>query len=152
MESWFTSKCGLGLLSSFQKGLQLLTNPTTTIKSSKPSSNVNVNANGNANANGNGNGGKKMFKGEEGVVEGEDDGFDFSAAPPFKIADIRAAIPKHCWIKDPWKSMSYVFRDVIIVLLLAVIATYFDNAGVWAFYWVAQGTMFWAIFVLGHDW
>ncbi|PIA59453.1 hypothetical protein AQUCO_00400377v1 [Aquilegia coerulea] len=142
MESWFTSKCGLSLLSSFQKGLQLLTNPTTTIKSSKSSSNVNVGS------------GKKMFNGNNGIGgggDGEEDGFDFSAPPPFKIADIRAAIPKHCWVKDPLKSLSYVLRDLIIVFLLAFIATYFDNVVLWALYWAAQGTMFWAIFVLGHD-
>jgi hypothetical protein len=23
---------------------------------------------------------------------------------------------------------------------------------VWPLYWLAQGTMFWALFVLGHDW
>jgi hypothetical protein len=22
----------------------------------------------------------------------------------------------------------------------------------WPFYWLAQGTMFWALFVVGHDW
>lgn len=22
----------------------------------------------------------------------------------------------------------------------------------WPLYWVAQGTMFWALFVVGHDW
>ncbi|GFZ02189.1 fatty acid desaturase 8 [Actinidia rufa] len=49
---------------------------------------------------------------------GERINFDPGAPPPsFKLADIRAAIPKHCW----------------------------------PLYWAAQGTMFWALFVLGHD-
>ncbi|KAH1256609.1 Omega-3 fatty acid desaturase, chloroplastic [Glycine max] len=78
--------------------------------------------------------------------------FDPSAPPPFKLADIRAAIPKHCWVKDPWKSMSYVVRDVIVVFGLAAAAAYLNNWVVWPLYWAAQGTMFWALFVLGHDW
>lgn len=83
---------------------------------------------------------------EEGAAE-----FDPGAPPPFKLADIRAAIPKHCWVKDPWKSMSYVVRDVVLVFGLAAAAAYLNNWVVWPLYWAAQGTMFWALFVLGHD-
>ncbi|KAL8224069.1 hypothetical protein R6Q57_019544 [Mikania cordata] len=78
-------------------------------------------------------------------------GFDPGAPPPFTLADIRAAIPKHCWVKDPWRSMGYVFRDVAVVFGLAAVAAYFNNMVVWPLYWFAQGTMFWALFVLGHD-
>ena len=89
----------------------------------------------------------------ERVIGVEDDGqFNPGSPPPFKLADIRAAIPKHCWVKDPWKSMSYVLRDVVVVFGLAAIAAYFNNWIVWPLYWIAQGTMFWALFVLGHDW
>ncbi|XP_074287204.1 omega-3 fatty acid desaturase, chloroplastic-like [Silene latifolia] len=77
--------------------------------------------------------------------------FDFGAAPPFKLADIKNAIPKHCWVKDPWRSMSYVVRDVIVVLGLAAVAASLNSWLVWPLYWFAQGTMFWALFVLGHD-
>ncbi|KAG6760091.1 hypothetical protein POTOM_036592 [Populus tomentosa] len=87
----------------------------------------------------------------KGVNEHEGDFFDPSAPPPFKLADIRAAIPKHCWVKNPWRSMSYVVRDVAVVCGLAVAAAYFNNWVVWPLYWFAQGTMFWALFVLGHD-
>lgn len=78
--------------------------------------------------------------------------FDPGAPPPFNLADIRAAIPKHCWVKNPWKSLSYVVRDVAIVFALAAGAAYLNNWIVWPLYWLAQGTMFWALFVLGHDW
>lgn len=87
---------------------------------------------------------------EEGVRELPQ--FDPGAPPPFTLADIRAAIPKHCWVKDPWKSMSYVVRDVVVVLGLAVVAAYVNSWFVWPLYWAAQGTMFWGLFVLGHDW
>lgn len=78
--------------------------------------------------------------------------FDPGSPPPFGLAEIRAAIPKHCWVKDTWRSMSYVVRDVAIVAGLAVAAAYVNSWIVWPLYWIAQGTMFWALFVLGHDW
>lgn len=80
--------------------------------------------------------------------------FDPSSAPPFRIAEIRAAIPDHCWVKDPWRSMTYVVRDIVIVAGLFILADVYFNRFMflWPIYWIAQGTMFWAIFVLGHDW
>ncbi|KAJ9160346.1 hypothetical protein P3X46_025756 [Hevea brasiliensis] len=90
-------------------------------------------------------------KEREETNEEEGEFFDPGAPPPFKLADIRAAIPKHCWVKDPWRSMSYVVRDVVVVFGLAAIAAYFNNWVVWPLYWFCQGTMFWALFVLGHD-
>ncbi|GLT25525.1 hypothetical protein SLA2020_006470 [Shorea laevis] len=83
-------------------------------------------------------------------IHGQED-FDPSAPPPFRIGDIRAAIPKHCLIKNPWRSMSYVFSDVLVIFTLVAAALYIDNWYIWPLYWVAQGTMFWALFVLGHD-
>ncbi|KAK7305406.1 hypothetical protein VNO77_43312 [Canavalia gladiata] len=77
--------------------------------------------------------------------------FDPSAPPPFKIAEIRAAIPQHCWEKNPWRSLSYVLRDVLIVFALLYAAIGFNSWFFWPLYWPAQGTMFWALFVLGHD-
>lgn len=82
----------------------------------------------------------------------EEDEFDPGAAPPFKLSDIRAAIPKHCFVKNAWRSMSYVVRDIMLVFGLAAGAAYLNNWFVWPLYWFAQGTMFWALFVLGHDW
>ncbi|GMH19159.1 hypothetical protein Nepgr_021000 [Nepenthes gracilis] len=90
----------------------------------------------------------------ERIINGfpSDDGeFDPAAPPPFTLKDIRAAIPKHCWVKDPWRSMSYVVRDVAVVIGMAAAAAYLNNWIVWPLYWFAQGTMFWALFVLGHD-
>lgn len=77
--------------------------------------------------------------------------FDPSAPPPFKIAEIRAAIPKHCWVKNPLISLGYVLRDLFIVIALIAAAIHFNNWIFWPIYWISQGTMFWALFVLGHD-
>lgn len=84
--------------------------------------------------------------------DGDEKYFDPGAAPPFKIGEIRAAIPKHCWVKNPWRSLSYVLRDLVIVSALICSAVFFNSWVYWPLYWAAQGTMFWAIFVLGHDW
>lgn len=90
---------------------------------------------------------RMRINGDEEEIE-----FDPGSPPPFKLADVKAAIPKHCWVKDPWRSMSYVVRDVVVVFGLAFAAVCINKWYVWPLYWVAQGTMFWALFVLGHDW
>lgn len=82
---------------------------------------------------------------------GEEMEFDPSAPPPFRIGEIRAAIPKHCFVKNPWRSLSYVLRDFLVVALLMALVVHLDSWVLWPLYWAAQGTMFWAIFVLGHD-
>nr|DAD18497.1 TPA_asm: hypothetical protein HUJ06_019960 [Nelumbo nucifera]DAD18498.1 TPA_asm: hypothetical protein HUJ06_019961 [Nelumbo nucifera] len=56
-----------------------------------------------------------------------DNEFDPGAPVPFRLVDVRAAIPKHCWVKDPWQSMSFVVRDVAVVFGLAAAATYINN-------------------------
>ena len=71
--------------------------------------------------------------------------FDPSAPPPFKIAEIRASIPKHCWVKNPWRSLSYVLRDVLVIAALVAAAIHFDNWLLWLIYCPIQGTMFWAL-------
>ncbi|CAM9496096.1 unnamed protein product [Phaeothamnion confervicola] len=77
--------------------------------------------------------------------------FDIGAEPPFTLKDIRDAIPAKCFKKDAWRSVSYLFRDLAVVAGLAVGAGMLNNPLVWPLYWAAQGTMFWALFVVGHD-
>jgi omega-3 fatty acid desaturase (delta-15 desaturase) len=79
-------------------------------------------------------------------------GFDYGAPPPFTLADIRNAIPKQCWEKNTWRSMSFLARDVLMVFGLAAAAFAVNSWTLWPLYWLAQGTMFWALFVVGHDW
>lgn len=61
----------------------------------------------------------------------QDGSYDLSAPPPFGLADIRNAIPKHCWQKNAWRSMAYLALDVGIVAGLAI-GAYTINA-----WWVA---------------
>ena len=37
---------------------------------------------------------------------------------------------------------------VVVVFGLAAAAAFFNNWNVWPLYWIAQGTMFWALFVI----
>ena len=46
-------------------------------------------------------------------------GKGLAAPPPFTLADIKAAIPAHCLVKDTWRSMAYLARDVAVVFGLA---------------------------------
>lgn len=47
--------------------------------------------------------------------------------------------------------MTYLLRDVAIVCTLAAVAYFANLWFLWPLYWFAQGTMFWALFVVGHD-
>lgn len=78
-------------------------------------------------------------------------GFDYGAEPPFTLQDIRKAIPSKCFKKDTFRSLSYLARDVVVVAGLTAGALAIKNPLLWPAYWAAQGTMFWALFVVGHD-
>lgn len=82
----------------------------------------------------------------------EQDGQTRANRPPFTLADIRNAIPKDCFQKNAIKSMFYAVLDLAIVSALAVVAYKINSPWLWPLYWLAQGTMFWALFVIGHDW
>jgi omega-3 fatty acid desaturase (delta-15 desaturase) len=74
-----------------------------------------------------------------------------AAPPPFTLADIKAAIPAHCFEKSAARSLAYLALDVAVVVGLAAAAATLNAWWAWPLYWVAQGTMFWALFVVGHD-
>lgn len=84
-------------------------------------------------------------------AKGQEEAWDASKKPPFTLGQIRAAIPKHCWERSIPRSLRYVANDIAIVVALAVVAAYVDSWFLWPFYWFVQGTMFWSLFVLGHD-
>jgi acyl-lipid omega-3 desaturase len=71
--------------------------------------------------------------------------------PPFSLQDLRDAIPAKCFERNTLRSFAYLALDVGIVAALAAGAFYINNPLVWPLYWFAQGTMFWALFVVGHD-
>nr|ABU54076.2 omega 3 desaturase O3D-III [Chlorella sp. LKT-2007]API83166.1 omega-3 desaturase [Chlorella vulgaris] len=71
--------------------------------------------------------------------------------PPFTLADIKNANPAHCFEKDLFRSAAHLALDLGIVFGLAFVANQLNNPLVWPLYWFAQGTMFWALFCVGHD-
>jgi len=76
---------------------------------------------------------------------------DLSAKPPFTLADLKNAIPAELYKRKAGYSMFFLARDVAIVFGLAAAAQAINQWWVWPAYWLAQGTMFWALFVVGHD-
>jgi acyl-lipid omega-3 desaturase len=70
---------------------------------------------------------------------------------PFTLKDVRAAIPDHCFEPSTGRSLSYFFLDIGIIAGLITIAASLDSWLFFPIFWFAQGTMFWALFVVGHD-
>ncbi|HEY9825073.1 MAG TPA: fatty acid desaturase [Stenomitos sp.] len=70
---------------------------------------------------------------------------------PFTLQDLRKAIPSACFEPSTARSLAYFFLDLGLVAGFYVIAAYLDS---WLFYplfWFIQGTLFWSLFVVGHD-
>lgn len=73
------------------------------------------------------------------------------------LLEIKRILPKHCFQPSLAKSLYYVAKDLLIVSSAYFLYLYLTwNSWIWTlmaapFYWYFQGTMFWAIFVLGHD-
>lgn len=70
---------------------------------------------------------------------------------PFTLQDVRRAIPAHCFQPKAWRSLSYFFLDIGIIALLYWVAAQINSAWFFPVFWFMQGTMFWALFVVGHD-
>ncbi|NJL61156.1 MAG: fatty acid desaturase [Methylacidiphilales bacterium] len=70
---------------------------------------------------------------------------------PFTLGDLKAAIPAECFQPSVAKSMFFFFRDIAAIASLYAIAYYLDSWYFFPIFWVMQGTMFWALFVVGHD-
>eukprot|EP00040_Diaphanoeca_grandis_P027473 m.156501 g.156501 ORF g.156501 m.156501 type:complete len:397 (-) comp30998_c0_seq1:333-1523(-) len=80
-------------------------------------------------------------------------------APPFTKADLKAAIPEHCFVKSTLTSLRYTAQDLIICSFLAYLATFIDTDAVpsslrfilWPTYWWWQGAFFTGLWVIAHE-
>ncbi|KAM0858279.1 hypothetical protein ACQ4PT_047941 [Festuca glaucescens] len=79
--------------------------------------------------------------------------------PPFTLAEIRKAIPPHCFERSLIKSSYYLLHDLFIVAALVYLATVVIPAlpaglprlVAWTLYWVAQGCVWLGVWTIGHE-
>ena len=74
-----------------------------------------------------------------------------SPNPPFTLQDVKAAIPPDCFEPSVWRSLAYFFLDIGLVAGLYALAATIDTWWFLPIFWAAQGTLFWSLFVVGHD-
>ena len=70
---------------------------------------------------------------------------------PFTLKDLKDAIPNYCFEPSTQRSLAYFFLDIGVVAGLYAIAYSLNSWLFFPIFWLAQGTMFWALFVIGHD-
>jgi acyl-lipid omega-3 desaturase len=70
---------------------------------------------------------------------------------PFTLQDLKSAIPSECFQPSVLRSISYFLTDVGAILALYLIAYQLDAWWFYPIFWFMQGTLFWALFVVGHD-
>jgi omega-3 fatty acid desaturase (delta-15 desaturase) len=70
---------------------------------------------------------------------------------PFTLSDLRAAIPAECFQPNTGRSLAYFFLDIGIITGLYAFAAFLNSWWFFPVFWFLQGTMFWALFVVGHD-
>ncbi|WCL49565.1 fatty acid desaturase [Leptospira sp. GIMC2001] len=69
----------------------------------------------------------------------------------YSIVDIRKTIPDKYFKPNLYKSIFYFIWDVSIIGLLYYSVFLIDSIYYLPFFWFLTGTMFWALFVVGHD-
>lgn len=71
--------------------------------------------------------------------------------PPFTLAQLRRAVPARCFRPDPLRSTGFLLRDLTGIALLGAAALALDHPVAWLLYAAAQGSLFFALFAIGHD-
>ncbi|KAM6552052.1 hypothetical protein CsatB_001860 [Cannabis sativa] len=80
--------------------------------------------------------------------------------PPFTLSQIKKAIPPHCFKRSLLRSFSYLFHDLLLASLFYYVATsYFHLLPnhplalylAWPLYWIFQGCVCFAIWVIAHE-
>jgi len=70
---------------------------------------------------------------------------------PFTLQDLKAAIPADCFEPSVGRSLAYFFLDIGLITALYAAAIQLNTGWFFPIFWFAQGTLFWALFVVGHD-
>nr|AFN53645.1 omega-6 desaturase [Linum usitatissimum]AMY26637.1 fatty acid desaturase 2-oxidoreductase activity, omega-6 desaturase [Linum usitatissimum] len=81
-----------------------------------------------------------------------------SSKPPFTLADLKKAIPPHCFKRSIPRSFSYLVFDLIVAAVFYhIAATYFPlipkplSYVAWPAYWFVQGSVLTGVWVIGHE-
>ncbi|KAL3819882.1 hypothetical protein ACJIZ3_005787 [Penstemon smallii] len=78
--------------------------------------------------------------------------------PPFTVADIKKAIPPHCFEKSVLRSSYHLIHDLVFATIFYYIATnYIVNLSLplqylaWPIYWTFQGCILTGLWVIAHE-
>jgi omega-6 fatty acid desaturase (delta-12 desaturase) len=90
-----------------------------------------------------------------------------TAVPPFTVADLRRAIPAHCFERSLATSLRYLAVDLAVVGALLWAASFIDQSItadgrfgcaapfvrylLWTAYWIVQGCVMTGLWVIGHE-
>jgi len=88
---------------------------------------------------------------------------------PFTIDEIKKVIPKECFQKSKTLSLYYFIKDCLMIfslyfVMIAIIEPWMENSNfreltgssivswlIYGTFWFSMGTLFWSMFVVGHD-
>lgn len=73
------------------------------------------------------------------------------APPPFTHKVLKSAIPERLFQPSTARSLAHFFLDITLLLVLYVGMYWIQPVYLAPLFWLAIGTMFWALFVVGHD-
>nr|AEJ87847.1 omega-6-desaturase [Ginkgo biloba] len=98
-----------------------------------------------------GGGGKMNFPANRSIIERAP-----SAKPPFTVGQLKKAIPPHCFNRSMLTSFSYLAIDLVVSAFLLCSTRFFTFSGVlewtlWLGYWIAQGCVLTAVWVIAHE-
>lgn len=77
--------------------------------------------------------------------------------PPFSLADLKAAIPKHCFERSLPRSLAYLARDFALIAGCLAAALAVEHSGLvpgfvlWPAYWFVQGCFMTGLWVTAHE-
>ncbi|XP_071697285.1 delta(12)-fatty-acid desaturase FAD2-like [Rutidosis leptorrhynchoides] len=81
-----------------------------------------------------------------------------TSKPPFTLADIKKAIPPHCFERSTIKSFSYLIADLTAASIFYYVATtYIPQLPqplyyiAWPVYWFVQGCVFMGLWLIAHE-
>lgn len=71
--------------------------------------------------------------------------------PPFTLRELRAVVPARCFRPSTARSLGHLLGDFAALAALYAASVALDSWLLWPLFALAQGTLFWSLFVIGHD-